>query len=342
MNRLRNATDTLLELSVIGSFTRLGPAVRRRLFSWTDPAPDALRGRTALVTGPTSGLGRAAAEELATLGARVVLVGRSEDRLSRVRDELVARHGEDRFPVVVADMGSLDAVRAAANQVLATEQRLDVLVDNAGAIFPERTTGPDGIEATLALLVVGPFALIARLLPLLRTTGGARVISATSGGMYTQALALEDLQSTAAPFSGPLAYARAKRAQTTLIREWARRFPASGVTFHAMHPGWADTPGLAHSLPSFHRWMRPLLRSPGEGAGTITWLATAPEPEVRPLNGALVLDRRARPFDRVPWTRVTAGERRRLWDAIVALAALPDPSVAADPVTRSAGGTPRA
>jgi dehydrogenase/reductase SDR family protein 12 len=342
MDPLRDPIDALLEVSVVGSFSRLGPAVRRRLFSWTDPDPDALRGRTALVTGPTSGLGRAAAADLASLGARVVLVGRSEERLARVRDELVARHGEDRFPIVVADLGSLEAVRAAADRVLATEERLDVLVDNAGAIFAERTIGPDGIEATLAVLVVGPFAIATRLLPLLLKTGGARVIAATSGGMYTQALDLDDLQSSAAPWSGALAYARAKRAQTALIREWARRFPGSSVTFHAMHPGWADTPGLAHSLPSFHRRMRPLLRTAAEGAETIAWLAAAPEPEVRPLNGALVLDRRARPFDRVPWTRVTAAERRRLWDAIVALAALPDPSAAASQVRRSAAGTPRA
>ena len=101
------------------------------------------------MTGPTSGLGRATSIALAALGARVVLVGRSEQRLARVRDELVRTHGEDRFPIVVADMGSLASVRAAAARVLETEPRLDVLVDNAGAIFPERALGPDGIERTV-------------------------------------------------------------------------------------------------------------------------------------------------------------------------------------------------
>ncbi|HEY5628694.1 MAG TPA: SDR family NAD(P)-dependent oxidoreductase, partial [Candidatus Limnocylindrales bacterium] len=122
--------DALLELSVVGSFSRIGPAVRRRLFAWADPRPDALAGRTVLVTGPTSGLGRAATDALAALGARVILVGRSEERLARLRDELIARHGEDRFPVVVADMASLASVRSALARILDTEARLDVVVDN--------------------------------------------------------------------------------------------------------------------------------------------------------------------------------------------------------------------
>lgn len=320
-----DAIDALLELSVIGSFTRLGPAIRRRLFGWTAPVPGALAGRTALVTGATSGLGRAAASELAALGARVILVGRSEGRLERLRAELMAAHGEDRFPIVVADMGSLASVRAAAARILATEPRLDVLVDNAGAIYPERQLGPDGIEATLAVLVVGPFALIGALLPLLRRTPAARVIATTSGGMYTQALDLDDLQSSRGRYAGALAYARSKRAQTALVREWARRFGGRGLSFHAMHPGWADTPGLAESLPAFYRRMRPLLRTPAEGADSITWLATAPPPVAEMLNGRLVLDRRSRPFDRVPWTRLRAAERRRLWDLVVDLGGVPDP-----------------
>ena len=146
----RTLADDLLEVTVIGSFTRIGPAVRRRLFGWTPPPPDALAGRTALVTGPTSGLGRQVADDLAALGARVVLVGRDHERLTAVRDELFIRHGADRFPVVVADMGSLASVRAATEQVLSRESRLDVVIDNAGAIFPDRTIGPDGIESTVA------------------------------------------------------------------------------------------------------------------------------------------------------------------------------------------------
>lgn len=316
--------DAALEVSVVGSFTRVGPAVRRRLFGWEAPTPDALAGRTVLVTGPTSGLGRAATIRFAELGARVLLVGRSEERLLRLRDELAASQGEDRYPVVVADMGSLASVRAAAARIVETEPRLDVLVDNAGTIYPERIEGPDRIEATLAILVVAPFVLEASLLPLLERTPGSRVIAVTSGGMYTQRLRLDDLQYRDGPFSGSLAYAHAKRAQVSLMREWARRLRRSGISCSAMHPGWADTPGLAETLPGFHRLMRPLLRTAAEGADTIVWLATRADPAMS--EGRLFLDRRPRPFDRLPATRVTAADRRRLWDAVVVLSGGEDPA----------------
>lgn len=321
---LRAAADALLELTVVGSFSRVGPAIRRRLFGWREPRANALVGRTVLVTGPTSGLGRAATDALAALGARVILVGRSEDRLERTRDELAARHGVDRFPVVVADMGSLESVRDAAARIVATESRLDVVVDNAGAIYSKRFDGPDGIEATFAVLVAGPFALVTGLLPLLRRTPGARVVAVTSGGMYTQQLDLDDVESRRGAFSGPRAYARAKRAQTALMREWARRLRADGISSMAMHPGWADTPGLAEALPGFHRLMRPLLRTPDEGADTIGWLATLPDPTM--VSGRLFLDRRPRPFDRVPGTRLTAEARKRLWDRVVELTGGIDPA----------------
>jgi NAD(P)-dependent dehydrogenase (short-subunit alcohol dehydrogenase family) len=320
----RTLVDDLLEITVVGSFTRVGPAVRRRLFGWTDPPAGALAGRTVVVTGPTSGLGRASTLAFAALGARVVLVGRDASKLARLREELVTAHEDDRFPIVVADMGSLASVRTAAERILSTETRLDVLVDNAGAIFSERTDGPDGIEATLALLVVGPFVLVSSLLPLLRRTPGSRVIAVTSGGMYTQGLHLDDLEWRREGYSGSRAYARAKRAQVALTREWARRLAGTGVSFATMHPGWADTPGVSASLPGFYGALGPLLRTPAEGADTIVWLASDADPEAS--SGRLFLDRRSRPLDRVPATRVSAADRRALWDAIVRLTGDADPA----------------
>jgi len=315
--------DELLELSIVGSFTRVGIGLRREVFGWPPLAAGSLDGRTVLITGPTSGLGRAATDALAALGARVILVGRNHERLAGVRDALVAAHRVDRFPIVVADMGSLASIRAAVTRILETESRLDVLIDNAGAIFQERTEGPDGIEATFATLVLGPFVLVSDLLQLLQRTPGSRVISVTSGGMYSQRLHLDDLQWRSEPFSGSRAYARAKRAQVALVREWARRLGPRGIAINAMHPGWADTPGLAESLPAFYGLMRPLLRTPAEGADTIVWLAAAPDARVR--SGALFLDRRPRPFDRIPATRLSATDRRRLWAMVVGLSGMPDP-----------------
>ena len=317
--RARDFLDWLLELSIAGSFSRVGYVVRKRLYAWDEPARDALAGRTVLITGPTSGLGRATAEAMAAMGARVVLVGRSAERLGAVRDELSERYGEDRFPIVIADMSSLESVREAVAQVLTSEPRLDVLIDNAGAINAERRVSDDGTEATFATMVVGPFVLIDGLLPLLEASGDGRVINIVSGGMYAQPLPLDDLQFERGTYDGTRAYARAKRASTALMREWSRRYRGR-VRFDAMHPGWADTPGLAESLPGFYRFMRPLLRSPAEGADTISWLATEASSE-RPF-GRLYLDRRARPFDRIRATRLSAAERQRLWDEVVRLADL--------------------
>jgi NAD(P)-dependent dehydrogenase (short-subunit alcohol dehydrogenase family) len=320
---LTGPIDDALEVTVIGSFSRIGYAVRERLFDWTTPPERSLAGNTVLVTGPTSGIGRAATDALAAFGARVVLLGRDPGRLSAVRDELVAAHGEDRFPMVVADMGSLASVHDVVARITASEPRLDVVVDNAGAINQERIDSPDGIEATLATMVVGPFVLVSGLLPLLRRTGGARVIAVTSGGMYAQRLRLDDLQWVTGPYDGTRAYASAKRAQVALIREWARRISPVEVAFSAMHPGWADTPGIAASLPGFHRLMRPVLRTPAEGADTIAWLAA--DPAAAGETGHLFLDRRRRPFDRIPSTRLSAAGRRALWDTVVGLAGVDDP-----------------
>jgi hypothetical protein len=141
--------------------------------------------------------------------------------------------------------------------------------------------------------------------------------------MYAQRLRLDDLQWVTGPYDGTRAYASAKRAQVALIREWARRISPVEVAFSAMHPGWADTPGIAASLPGFHRLMRPVLRTPAEGADTIAWLAA--DPAAAGETGHLFLDRRRRPFDRIPSTRLSAAGRRALWDTVVGLAGVDDP-----------------
>jgi NAD(P)-dependent dehydrogenase (short-subunit alcohol dehydrogenase family) len=255
---------------------------------------------------------------LAAAGARIVLVGRDAGRLGEVGTELSALTGEDRYPLVLGDMSSLRSVRAVVDQVMASEQRLDIVVDNAGAIYRDRGETAEGIERTLATLVCGPFALVAGLLPMLRASRG-RVIAVTSGGMYTQSVDVDDIEFADGSYNGTIAYARAKRIQVVLIREWARRYHDAGVSFNAMHPGWADTPGLGESLPTFRRVMKPLLRSAEEGADTIVWLATTPT--VSAPGGRLFLDRRERPFDRAPQTRLRRDERAAVWEMVSELTA---------------------
>jgi dehydrogenase/reductase SDR family member 12 len=317
----RDLIDDGLELLVLPSFSRIGYDIRRRLYGWEDLGRISLAGRTALVTGPTSGLGRTAVSHFAAMGARVLLVGRDAERLERTRTELIAWSGNREVAAYEADLGSLAAVREAAARILERETRLDVLVDNAGAIHPRRRESPEGFELTFATMVLGPFVLVSRLLPLLGRAaaagGTSRIVAVTSGGMYSQGLHLDDLQYTLDPYEGSLAYARAKRGQVVLVREWARRLRGRRIAANAMHPGWTDTPGLAASLPAFREFLGPYARTPEEGADTIVWLAASEE--ARRATGRLFLDRRPRPFDRLPMTRTSAEARRAFWDRVAEL-----------------------
>jgi dehydrogenase/reductase SDR family member 12 len=158
-------------------------------------------------------------------------------------------------------VSDLRDVRAFAARFPADEPRLDVLVNNAGVLPAERALSADGNELALATNVLGPFLLTNLLIPLLTASAPARVINVSSGGMYTQRLHgmytqrlhVEDLQSTGERFDGLTVYARTKRAQVILTELWARRLAGTRVVVHAMHPGWVDTPGVASSLPRFHR-----------------------------------------------------------------------------------------
>ena len=137
----------------------------------------------------------------------------------------------------------------------------------------------------------------------------------SSGGMYAAGLTVSQLQMTPAKYNGTEQYARAKRAQVTLNEMCADRFRDSGVRFHAMHPGWADTPGVDASLPTFSKVMGPLLRTPEQGADTLVWLA-ADDGEPLDSNGLFWLDRRPRSLHKLPSTKRsdTADRRQQLWD----------------------------
>jgi NAD(P)-dependent dehydrogenase (short-subunit alcohol dehydrogenase family) len=319
--------DTALELTVVGSFSRVGYAARRRLFDWEEPRDDALEGRVALVTGASSGLGLAAAGALASAGATVIVLGRDQARTDRARAEIATTSGRDDVQVAIADLSRLADVRRVADELLARHDRLDVVVHNAGTLVHDHVRTDDGLELTAQTHVVAPFLLTARLYPLLAATGGARVITVTSGGMYTSALDLESLDRPPEgdDFDGVKAYARAKRAQVVLTGCWARRTHGSGIAFHAMHPGWADTAGLSASLPRFHRLVRPILRTPAQGVDTTVWLAAAPEALTH--NGSLWLDRHRRRAVYLPGTATSTSEADRLWAWCCERADEPDPTI---------------
>jgi dehydrogenase/reductase SDR family protein 12 len=305
---LRGVVDGALEASVVGSFTRLGYTARRRLYGWTPLDQLRLDGRTAVVTGATSGLGLETAGLLASMGARVCVVGRDDERTER------ARRSIEQAEAAVADLSSLAETARFARGFNAAHERLDVLVLNAGALTHEFRLTSEGYESTFATQVLSQFLLIRELLPLLTAAPAARVVIVASGGMYFERLDVDALQPAATGYDGVKAYARAKRAQVALAEEWTRHLAGTNVTVNTMHPGWADTPGLRSGLPGFSRTLAPLLRSAHQGADTIAWLAAAPE--VAHESGLFFLDRRPRPTHRRRRTRRLdeARERARLWE----------------------------
>lgn len=318
--------DTIIEAPIVPSFTRIGYDARSRLEGWRDLDEYDLTDRVMLVTGATSGIGKAAALQLATCGATVILVGRTEAKNEDAANRIIATTGNESVSHVAADMGDLDQVRALADHVERHHPRLDVLIHNAGALSAERRTAPDGTEATVASQVVGPFLLTGLLLDRLSQSRPARVLTMSSGGMYSAPLTLTKLEMDADSYNGTEQYARAKRAQVTLNEMWSDRFSADrGVGFHALHPGWADTPGVDEALPTFSKVVGPLLRTPEQGADTLVWLAA--DDAANESSGGFWHDRRIRSIHKLGRTRNsdTPARRERLWDWVSDRAGL-DPS----------------
>jgi dehydrogenase/reductase SDR family member 12 len=302
--------DRTLDVTVAPGFSRLGYLARAP--TW-DALPR-LDGRTVLVTGATSGIGRAAAERFAALGARVLVAARSRERGTRTVAEIAAATGNDDVALVEVDLSDLASVRAAAERLHATEDALHVLVHNAGVMEDARRASADGVELTLATNVLGPFLLTELVADLLAAGAPSRIVTVSSGGLYAAALDLDDLQTERRDYDGTRVYARTKRAQVVLTYEWAVRLAHRGVVAHAMHPGWVDTPGLERSLPGFRRLTRPLLRTAAQGADTIVWLGAAEEPGG--TTGGFWHDRRRRPEHRLPTTRGAPNDGPGLWTAL--------------------------
>jgi dehydrogenase/reductase SDR family member 12 len=306
-------TDRLLEASIVGSFSRLGFVLRSRMEAWG--ALPRLDGKVFVVTGASSGIGRAVAFGLARQGAGLVLLGRDEGRLRDTKRQALAGDGAGHVDIASLDLVDPDAVGQFAARLAASEDQLDGLVHCAGALFGDYRVAPDGTELTLATHVLAPFRLSILLAPLLQRAPSSSIVTVSSGGMYTQRFDLNRLELTAHDYHGATAYARAKRAQVVLAHEWSRRWGSHGVASFAMHPGWVDTPGLSTGLPTFAR-LGPLLRTPSQGADTAVWLSTGAPPPHSQNDGGIWLDRHRRAEDYLPTTHRSATNRQRDGDAL--------------------------
>jgi len=277
-------------------------------------------GRTMVLTGGTSGIGRAAARELVRRGAHLIVVGRDAEKLNELRMELNGIGADGSIETEQADLSLLVEVRDLAARLLRRHDSIDVLINNAGALFNRYQRTCEGIERTMATDLASPYLLTRLLLPALKASGTARIINVASGGMYTQGMRAERLAPHPAEYDGPTAYAQAKRGVVILAEMWARQWAAFGISVHAMHPGWVDTPGLERSLPAFHRQLRPWLRTPQQGADTIVWLAASPD--AHRAFGHFWLDRKIRATHVFRHTTDTVRDRRELIRALDRLTGL--------------------
>jgi len=290
-----------------------------------------LQGKTVLVTGATSGIGRATAQNLAARGARVAIVGRSPEKTDATVAAIRHSTGNSAVEGLLADLSRQSQVRALAEQVQARYPQLDVLVNNAGALFATRQETADGLEMTLAVNHLAYFLLTNLLLDNLQAAaaahGAARIINVASGAhQRVRGLDFDDLQSTRHYSMFPV-YGASKLANLLFNSELARRLARAGsaVTANAMHPGLVHTGFGSNNRDWYWRLAYVFLnragRTPEQGADTIIYLATAPE--LAAVTGQYF-------FERQPITPSAAARdpvaARRLWavsEQLTGLAARP-------------------
>jgi retinol dehydrogenase 12 len=236
-----------------------------------------MKGKVCVVTGATSGIGKAAAAALAGLGATVVLVGRDRGRTEATAAEIGSVSASPPR-AEVADLASLGQVRGLAERVAGLE-RIDVLINNAGLVLGERRITPDGFEHVFALNHLAPFLLTNLLLPKLAASAPARVVTVTSDAHSAARLDLSD-PNLEHGWDSWRSYANSKLANILFTRELSRRLDGTGVTANCAHPGVVRTGFGRESRPLLKLGItiaRPFMASPERGADTIVYLASSPD-----------------------------------------------------------------
>lgn len=239
-----------------------------------------LEGKVCLITGGTEGIGKVAALDFARRGATLTLVGRNQEKTQRVVNELKAAGNYDRVHMILADMSKIADAKAAAKEFAGKNDRLDILINNAGAWFDKYGLTPDGIEQTFALNHMGYFVLTNELLDMIRKTSGARVVSTSSGAHMMSRFDLHFVVKRDGSASFP-AYADSKLANVLFTLELAKRLSGTSAVANCFHPGFTHTefgmnnPGLLSW--TFRLGQNLFARSAEKGAETLIWLATHPE-----------------------------------------------------------------
>ena len=268
-----------------------------------------MHGKTVVITGASAGIGAAAARQLQAMGASVVPVGRSPDKMAGIGRQLGVEP-------LLADFSRLDEVRRLAGQILERCPRIDVLVNNAGGIVWERRRTADGHEMQLQVNHLAPFLLTQLLRERLAASAPARIVTTSSTAHRRGRIDPQDFESTGR-YSPWAAYSMTKLANMLVTRELARRLAGTGVTATCFHPGViASDFGRGHWFAELI-WKTPLprlLKTPEQGAHTLVFLASSPDVEGH--SGGYYAD--CRPADPAPQGRDDA-MARRLWERSAAL-----------------------
>ncbi len=271
-----------------------------------------------MVTGANSGIGKVVAKELSRMGGRVTLVCRNQVKGEIARNEIENATGNKSVELMLADLSSLESVRALAKNYRGAHTELNVLVNNAGLIIGKRTATVDGLETTFVVNYLSHFLLTNLLLDLLSNSAPSRVVNVTSDAHFRGHMSLEDLQEVG-NYGAMRAYCQSKLAQVLFTYELAERLKGSRVTVNCVHPGavrtrWGDEAG---ALGIGIRIARPFMLSPERGAETPIYLASSPD--VEGVTGKFFSKKKERQsssesYDQTEW--------KKLWEVSMTLAGL--------------------
>jgi NAD(P)-dependent dehydrogenase (short-subunit alcohol dehydrogenase family) len=278
--------------------------------------------KTALVTGATSGIGKATAEALARQGMTVVLVARDAEKGRAVLEEIRSKSGNSNLDVLLADLSSQAAIRQLAEEFQRKYSKLHLLVNNAGGVFGVRKLTVDGLEYTFAFNHLAYFLLTNLLLDTLKASAPARIVNVSSGAQRMGKINFADLQGEQR-YSAQAAYSQSKLANVLFTYALARRLEATGVTTNVLHPGVVRTQFGRVETPLLWRVLFPLIDpfmlTPEKGAETAIYLATSPE--VEGVSGKYFAKQKAVRSHSISYDQAV---QERLWEVSAQLTHLDD------------------
>ncbi|XP_066913870.1 dehydrogenase/reductase SDR family member 12-like [Clytia hemisphaerica] len=278
-----------------------------------------LEGRSYMITGANSGIGKEAAMKIASMGGIVHLVCRNEQRGQEALKEIKTQSGSEEVHLHLLDMSQSREVHKFTKDFTESGRPLNVLINNAGCMVNTRELNEEGVEKNFATNTLGTYLLTTGLINHLQNSESPQVITVSSGGMLVNKLDSSDFNfEQMNPFDGTMAYSQNKRQQIEMTDHWSVQYP--NIQFTTMHPGWADTPAVRNSMPDFYEKMKNRLRTTEQGADTIVWLATSSTARKAPSGG--FYQDRAPVSKHLPlaWTKSSEKERKVFTEKLETLA----------------------